>query len=275
MALSVVTQREDFDFDYVRVGDCFIDMAYGREVDDRALEKFDTWDDKMVGAISLSLRNDGRYAILDGGHRLTKYRMLHGDDAQMRALIYIDLTLEAEASIWSGLNRNRKKTTPAEEFHADLAAKYPDALEIQSILDSLGLHFHGRGLPKEAAIEGVETVRRIYRNYGTNSLREILLTLRDSMGSGEGAIQAGVITGLAAFSTRYYGLPMFEKTRLEEVLSTHSPAQIKSLAATIRSASGKADMASCIGMAILQMYNHGLRRKQLPPWQATAIAKAA
>lgn len=267
-------QRDDFDYDLVRVGDCFIDMAYGREVEDRALAKFDTWSDKMAGAIVLSLRDDGRFAILDGGHRLTKYRMMHGDDAQMRALIYIDLTVAEEADLWSGFNRDRKKTQPSEEFKSDLTALRPDAIEIQSILDSLGLHFAARGASKENAIEGIETVRKLHRDYGTNSVREILRTLRDSMGTGEGAIQAMIIKGLASFATRYYGLPTFDKARLEMILTTHSAAQIKSLASTIRSASGNADMTSCIGMALLQLYNHGLRRQQLPPWQATVVPKA-
>lgn len=268
VAVLDAVRRHDFDMDFIRIGDCFIDMTYGREavITDETLEP---WNLKKRGSIIVSLCDDGRFAILDGGHRWTKSRMLYGDDAQIPAQIFIDLSIEEEADLWTGYNRARKKTTPAEDFHADLAKRDPEALAVQAILDRLGLHFHGKGQPKENAIDGIETTRKLYRTYGANSLTMILTILRDSMGTGEGAIQSAVMKGLNAFLTRYIDSPRFDRAHLEATLATHSAAQIKAKGGELRAALNSGDSATSIGMAIHQFYNASSKMgKKLPPWQA-------
>lgn len=263
-------ERHDFDMDFIRIGDCFIDMTYGREavITETTLEP---WNLKKRGNIIVSLRDDGRFAILDGGHRWTKSRKMYGDDAKIPAQIFIDLSVEEEADLWTGYNRARKKTTPAEDFRADLAKRDLEALSVQAILDRLGLHFHGKGEPRDNAIEGIETTRRIYRDYGANSLTMILTILRDSMGTGQGAIQSAVMLGLNAFLLRYIDSPRFDRAHLEATLATHSPAQIKAKGAEIRAAIGTGNTASTIGMAIHQFYNATRRTGKLPPWQQTKV----
>lgn len=265
-------ERHDFDMDFIRIGDCFIDMTYGREavITSSTLEP---WNLKKRGSIIVSLRDDGRFAILDGGHRWTKSRMLYGDDAKIPAQIFIDLKVEDEADLWTGYNRARKKTTPAEDFHADIAKRDPEALEIQAILDRLGLHFYGKGMSRDNAIEGIETTRKLYREHGANSLTMLLTILRDSMGTGQGAIQGAVMVGLNAFLMRYIDSKYYDRGHLEATLATHSAAQIKAKGAEIRAAIGGGNTATSIGRAIHQFYNASRRKGKLPPWQQTLVVE--
>lgn len=57
-------------FDRVSVRDMFVDPSYGRRLDPNAVDKLlREWDERALGTLMLSLRPDGRYAIIDGQHR--------------------------------------------------------------------------------------------------------------------------------------------------------------------------------------------------------------
>lgn len=262
--------------DEVRVGDIFLDETYGRPPRTEHLEKITKeWQRDLVGVVYLSLRPDGRYAVLDGNHRVMACRINEGDEATIPAHIYIDLSLEEEALYFHDFNRKRKALRPEDEFKAALVAGDPEATEINKIVESLGLHIGGTGMgDREGFVNGVRALEDVYQSHGANGLREVLLTMRDSMGTGPSAIQATILRGLAQFAARYYALPQFDRAHLLEVLSTHSPAQLKGLAHTIRAASGSLQMNTAIGMAILQLYNSSKKRGQLPPWQTLAYGPA-
>ena len=265
--------------DDVRVGDIFLDETYGRPPRTTHLETMAReWNRDLVGVVYLSMRDDGKFAVLDGNHRVMACRIAEGDDATIPAYIYMDLTIEEEALYFHDFNRKRKALFPEDEFKAALVAGDHEALAINAVVESLGLHIGGvrvGGGTSEGFVSGIRALQAVYQSHGENGLREVLLTLRDSMGTGPSAIQATIVRGLALFAARYYEMESFDRSRLLAVLSTHSPAQLKSLAMNIRAGSPTIDAATSIGMAILQVYNHGLRGHLLPPWQSNVYGPAA
>lgn len=257
--------------DDVRVGDIFLDEEYGRLPRTVNIERMASeWDRARVGAIYLSMRPDGRFAVLDGNHRVMACRVVEGDDATLPARIYLDLTLKEEADLFTAFNRDRAQPRPGDVFRARLAAGDKGAIEIKNIVESLGLRLALDGQAADGAINAIAAIEKIYQQYGANGLREVLLTLRNTMGTGASAIQAPVLKALAAFMVRYYAHPHFDKARLYGVLSTHSPAQLKALSRTIQSTSSAIDSGTANGMAILTLYNDKLRKGALPEWRRNA-----
>lgn len=253
--------RED-----VRVGDCFLDQSYSRPLNERHIEMLASeWNDKAAGVIYVSMREDGRFAILDGAHRTAAYRSLNGDDATLPAKVYIDLSPREEAALWSDYNKKRRQPSPADVFRADLAAEDQEAVEINAILETIGLHFSLDQGPRDKGIQAIGTVRKMYRQYNASMVARVLAIISVSQGDGQGAIQGFMLSGLAAFMDRYRQHQNYDDDRLLSVLTTNSPAQIRSLAHTIR-ASSPVSSENAIGMAILQIYNKGMRNKTLPPW---------
>lgn len=266
------TIRED-----VRISETFLDETYGRVPKPRDVEKLvREWDREKVGVIYLSLRDDGRFAVIDGNHRISALRVIHGEDAVIRALVFIDKTVQEEAYLYNGFNRDRKRQTPGQLFKSRLAELEPAAVDIHQIVTSLGLDIAFDGVTADKKIKAVGALDSIYRRHGGSILRDVVLTLRNTMGDGEGALQAHVMLGLAAFLERYRYLLDFDPARLYAILSTHSPAQIKQLSHTIRAGSDlTVDSYGATGMAILQIYNKGLRSKQLPAWQGGVVGEAS
>lgn len=253
--------------DDVRVGDCFLDPAYSRPLNDRHAEMIASeWKDNSAGVIYVSMRDDGRFAVLDGAHRVAAYRSLHGDDARLPAKIYIDLSPREEAALWSDYNKKRRAPTPADVFRSDLAAGDQEALAINNILETLDLHFSLDQGPKDKGIQAISAVRKMYRQYNAAMVVRVLGIISAAQGDGQGAIQGFMINGLAAFMDRYRQHQDYNEDHLLGVLNTHSPAQIRSLAHTI-CATTPTSAESAIGMAILEVYNRGMRKKALPPWQ--------
>ena len=261
---EVETLRDD-----VRVGDIFMDDAYGRPLREGHLDRLTrAWDRSRAGVLYLSMRSDGSFACLDGWHRCCACRAVEGDEAALPARVYFDLDLRAEAALFAAFNKDRAAVKPGELFRSRMAAGEPAALEIHKIVTELGLSLSYTGKPSANTIQAISSIESVYSKYGGKMLRDVLLTLRNCMGDGAGAIQSSVIKGLAQFVIRYAA--EMDMARLYAVLSANSTPRLVGMANSIRSIMPGTQMEVGVGMAILQLYNTGLKSKHLPPWQTRA-----
>ena len=259
--MTAETLRDD-----VRVGDIFLDDAYGRGCVPAHLARLiREWDRTRVGAVYLSLRPDGSLACLDGWHRVCAARTVEGEDTTLPARVYIDLTVQEEAGLFTSFNKDRKALKPGELFRSRLACGEPEAIAIDTIVRSAGLRVSLDGSPGAGMIQAVSALDSVYTRHGGSALRMVLNILKDAMGTGDGAIQGSVMQGLAEFLLRYRD--ECDVDRLQMVLSNTSNPKLIGMANYIRSVSLGADMRTALGQGILQLYNTGLRRNQLPEWK--------
>ena len=87
-------------------------------------------------------QDDVRYYVTDGGHRLAA-AMQRDDVDLLPCLVFRSSSRAEEAGQFVDVNNERVKVSPIITYQADLIAKRPDALAIQSVLDPLGLRVSG------------------------------------------------------------------------------------------------------------------------------------
>lgn len=257
--------------DDVKVKDIFVDMMYGRDLNPSKLQSIiATFDRQAIGVVYLSLRDDGRFACLDGWHRVCATKAVEGNDATIPARIYIDLSAEREAELFNQFNRDRTRLSPNQLFKSRLAAGEAQATAIHEVATSLGLQIAtgGSGGGKSKKIRNVATIDYVYSNYGESVLREILTLIRDTMGTEGTMFSTGLMKGLGAFLVRYGH--EIDRERLVRVLESMSLYRLQGAAQQLSLTSGVSQEMG-FGMAVAQMYNKGLRNK-LGDWQLRTTA---
>ena len=97
---------------YVPCKDMCVDMTYQRAINDAEIKKIvKYWDNRQVRLITLSLRKDGRYYVINGNHTRTAAMIVNGEDTELLCEIYTGLTKEDEANLFYQLNTNFRKPT--------------------------------------------------------------------------------------------------------------------------------------------------------------------
>jgi len=120
-----------------------LDQSYQRDISrigettiKRIISDFD-W--LQFGALVVA-RMPGGYAVIDGQHRAVA--ALHLMLPQVPALIG-NAILTGQADAFVGINKNRTRVGPIDEYRAKLVSGDRNALELQSVLDRLEIKIEG------------------------------------------------------------------------------------------------------------------------------------
>lgn len=215
----------------------------------------------LLGIITLSLRNDGRYAILDGNHR-KNLAQICGED-EMLSRVFIDLTYEQEAEMFSALN-TIKPPTALDNWRARKEYRDAAALEITEVLDRVGLHVgqsHKNTAP--GVILCVSSLDSVYSSYGTDTLQEVLMILRAAWDLEPSAYSGKMVMGVTVFWARYREQAVMD--RLVQQLRQTTPHQILGAAGQLSNSLEPARTA--VGKQIAAVYTGRSRRYILPDWK--------
>lgn len=260
--------------EYAPVAKIFVDDAYARALSDTHVQRLvSEWDRDKLGVVYLSLRDDGRYACLDGHHRVTACRIVEGEDARIPARVYIDLSVEQEAELFDAYNRIRRRPTPNQTLKARIAYGDRTALSVQAIVQQCGLTISFDGRPGKGTLKAVAALEAAYLQHGHAMLQDVLVTLRRGWGGDGAEITGTSIKGLAAFLLRYNGA--CDRARLLTILQANSPTQMLAKANAWRSLSPSMQEFAAWGRALRELYNDGLRSRQLPEWEERRQGEAA
>ena len=251
--------------DSVPINMMFADPLYSRPVDRSFVAKMAReWHRDAVGVIYLSLRSDGRFAILDGCHRVEACRLAEGNAATLPAKIFIDLTIAQEAALWDRFNRFRKRPRQVDVFRARLGAGDPEATAIMRCCEAAGLPVHLNGRQDGASIVAVTALESSYHRVGDHGLSVVLGILREAFGDDERGYQAPAIDGLSMLWARYGAV--VNRTRLVDTLRLAGATRLLSLAHEYRAVHLGMPLAGAWARVVVLRYNRGLRSQSLPEW---------
>lgn len=247
-------------FERVPVGEIFVDQAYGRALDESNLRRIlREWDERALGVALLSLRNDGRYAVIDGQHRIEAAKKM--GVLTIPARVYIDLTPEEEAKLYR-LFGIHKAQTPLDRFRASIQERVPAALRIRAIILGMGLEISA-GSVGDGKVTAMASVTRLYGQYGPEMLELVLRTLYASFGRDYRAYSGTMITGLAAFVVRFE--PWCDWTRLVRRLQEEGLSELSQrVLASKRAFSAGGSSNIIIGRIIHDVYNKRAQNKLAP-----------
>lgn len=146
------------EFSYIDKLELKIDEAYQRSTSARRiLEMARNWDWVSCGAISVAMRGDGEWFVMDGQHRV-QAAMKRVDIKQLPCLIFELENIGQEAKGFLSINTGRKPMSFVDRFKALIIAKDPIALEVAKLIAISGRQLSKT--PRSTTISCIQTLMR-------------------------------------------------------------------------------------------------------------------
>lgn len=256
--------RSQSEVTWIPVAACFRDMEYQRPTNEARVRKMrDEFDPDLLGVVTLSDRGDGKYAILDGGHRVDLYNLMEWSDQKILAQVYKDLTIQQEAHIYAEMNSERVRPTTINLFLASVAARDPAAILLKEALEAGGAIISTDYRPGSRYFRAVAEAERVFKVAGPEVVRQAIWCMTEAWGDrGEQDTYPGsVFSGIAYILHHFKG--RVDVLTLAEKLKDVTPGLIQNQAKSIRDVTKHA-MVVCTATVIVQTYNKFLRSRRLP-----------
>lgn len=251
----------------VDVEACFPDFEYQRPAPERfAREIVLHFDERKVGSIQVSEREDGRFAILDGQTRWRAVRVVGKN--RIWASVYEGMTLADEARFFYEVNHDRKSIHPYYGFRARVLSGEAKAVEINKIVEDAGL----RVAPNtDWARGGIAAVRALEEAYDQPSeIREDPLTpTTERLGRWKGmknSTAAELIRGFGRFYAAYSDEEI-DEAHFGDLLGELGPSVVLARARDEAERAGRKKQGSSssglsLAKALVSIHNGGLARNQ-------------
>lgn len=253
--------------EYVRISE-MLRLPGNRPVRDQDVNRLaKVWNDSAVGIFTLSRQDGGSYYILDGQHRQEKLLREGRGGEMVFAEVHHGLSRDEELELCRALNADRKPWTAVDYFRMDLELGHPDVVDIKSIVESFGLSLNlSDSTRTEGRTPAVGTLRKIYRDYRSVPLAEVLAVLTGAFGNSEG-FKGNIMEGTASFLKKYRGHQNFSKGELIRALGESTPTRLESSGRETKKVLGLRT-EEAMAFQCHRLYNHRKRSRRLPPWGA-------
>jgi len=203
---------------------------------DKILKDF-SW--SKFGAVAVADNGDGSYCVIDGQHRVAAAKA-HPAVAEIPALVIEAETLAEQAGAFLAVNRDRVRTNPLQEFHARVAAKEPEAVEIRDICARADVKI-ARSAKISDTLEPNETmaikaIAIAAKRYGAGPTENALKAIRAAYPNFAGELRAATIKALAEVYYIYGGQVRID--RMAEVLLSKSAVDREDAARVFKNHTG-------------------------------------
>ncbi len=227
------------------------------------------FDPDHMGVVTVSERADGRYAVIDGQHRIAAVRQLFDDDTQkIECKVHRGLTTEEEAAMFVGLN-NFKRPSGVQLFLKNVIAGDPEAVEINDIVKRQG--FRVNGAATDGNITCVGALQSIYHGFGGHKapanptlLTQTMIVVKNAWGISKDGANGSVVEGVALLIAAR--AKMLDYADLSHRLATFpgGPSGLLGRARGVAAVSG-GRIPLAVADVIVDIYNKGRRICKLDP----------
>lgn len=200
---------------------------------------------------------DGVFWVIDGQHREAALEQLGMGDFQVQSWVYVNLTDEEMAELFLGKN-DQLAVDSFTRFRVGVAAGRTAEVAITKVVESEGLVITRNNVP--GAVQAVAAMRFVYNNSGAAGLRQVIITIRDTLG--DMGFREEIIRGLGLLYDRYDVDHGRLATRLAKVHGGASGILGRAMELRLRTGRQK---SHCVAAALVEIYNRG-RGPNLPSW---------
>lgn len=167
---------------FLRLGDLVAEnLPYQRPVEwDRVQEIIDKFDPLKLTLLGVSWRGIGEQVVVQGQHRWHALMKMFGPDYIVECRVWLGLSIEEEADLFADEDGTRKRSSPRDRLRANLVAKHPDAIDLQSLIEQRGWRLRGGSSPSERTLACVAILRRVQERQGLEVLNEVLAVLEEA-----------------------------------------------------------------------------------------------
>lgn len=244
-----------------------VDDKYQRPVDKAFVRRITlAFDERLVGAIDVSSRGRGKYAIIDGQQRKTA--ALSAGKTTIFCAIYTGMTLAEEAQMFFHKNRDRKAMHPFYHYRARLVAGDSVISEVDRIIAKTGWKVGFSSLVPNTitAVVSVEEAFALASDVREECLTPTLEILAKLWKGRTADRDARLIRGFARFF-RVYSDQEIQWRHWEESLAAQGPMLVLGRATDMQMATRSSGQRGAVGShsagqgvahALLQIHNTGL-----------------
>jgi len=227
------------------------DSGYQRPTNpDQVAHIVNTFKEAKLGVITVSMR-DGKYHILDGGHRTKALRALGYTHAL--CVVLTGLTYSQEADFFSGQNDGMRPLRPADLFRAGLAAGDEKCVRINNVVKANGFQV-GSGNKGFYRIFAINALYRIVGDYGYEVLDDTLCLIANTWAGIAKASQYESLLGVVEFVHRYGMVDFADRMREKFAAVWYEYTNSMSVHGSI--SSGLSRKKYC--RVLVEQYNRGL-----------------
>lgn len=248
----------------LQVDEIFADHTYQRPVDPPRSRKIAReWDRRLAGILEVSDRgpeSSPRYAVIDGQHRWAAATLLDSAPALV-ANVHTGLTIQEEAELFDRLNRERRRITTWDHWHARKAADDPNVLRIEKAVQKMDLTISS--IPKDGNIRCTATLEKLVKLGGVKLIEQTLQLILDTWGRRLDAYDAPIVHGVGLV-LHHISTDDIDYERLFNALLDIMPRQLKTHALGLRdSGVTTGTQPVLVAIAICGVYNKKPGRKIL------------
>lgn len=244
----------------VPLKDMRIDLSYQRATNERVKKIAKEWDDMKANLIHVSLRSDGLYYVMDGNHTRLAAEMVGKESLPCR--VYVGLTREDEARIFSELNTASKKPSFAEILKSRAAAGYELEKSYLELLDECGIKYTFTSASYGGTVKCHSALLKVYRRADRLIMRRALTIAKSAADGRDDFYQIGFLPGLCDLIVRH---PQVDDLRLIKSVRNTTASKIREIADKYKRGTsfGGDGATTYYRKAFIEIYNKGLRQGKI------------
>jgi len=174
------------------------DPKYQREIDIARIKKITkNWDDDLVNAPKVSLRENGVYYVFNGQHTLAAWKKRYGN-RPIQCKVYRGLTEVEEKDLFVKQEGFSKAVGLVDKLRAEFNSGDPDVTDMVSCIRIAGcsIDFDNRTSNAQNRINAVSTAFNVYKEVGHDNFINIIDILRRSFYGDYKGFQDGFLKGM-------------------------------------------------------------------------------
>lgn len=208
--------------------DVIVDDTYQRHLSEKwAREIAKSFDPEKFGKPKVARRSNGKYAVIDGQHRIAALRIKY---PKTRVTFVADLVktsegVKTEAKQFLANNASIKKPDTGTVLHALLREGNEDAIAFYQIVEDAGYKVKrggGRGKPWQVHPYVFKSVSKYCGDTWQQDLRDALHVTRSAWGTDTFPMTSALLTSVALMFRRYRNNPAFDPKHLISRLQRHA-----------------------------------------------------
>ena len=213
-----------------------------------------------LGVLTISEREGGIYAVIDGAHRVTTCRRV-GHTSPLPTKIHRGLTLQDEATLFRLLN-DFKAPTAVSRFLVRVVEGEPVATDISAILVAHGLEVTLQ--PRATGtVSAVAACERVYTSgagvlkpgHYPNVFDPTIYVLTEAWRDRSGSTHGNLIEGVGQIIAR---IPGIDTARLIDKMKDMEPATAMHMGSGLQKSQG-GKISAAIAKVLIGQYNRGLK----------------
>jgi hypothetical protein len=237
---------------------------YQRGMSEHKLRRISgAWWENGLGTLLVSMRTDGSYWIMDGGHRAEGTKRKRGADFLMDCLVYHGLSINEEARVFAFVNLDRGAVKTGRKYRALFMSGHPEVVAIVDLLDEMGIEHDWERSGDPGVLGCWAALHDVYRAGKSGHLESVLRLIGDSWSFTGLTGQMRFIKGISLFILNHEKDEGWHLPTIRQGLSRLSPENDILVKAKKIHDAHDANEQQCIYRAVHELYNRRRSGHQL------------